>query len=298
MNDRKPGPEHGLTRENLLSTFPAALCRDISIAVLAEGTAELLARRPAEIDRLRIYPVIDRLPEDLLDILAYDFKVDWYNPDYTVGEKRRTLKDSWRVHKLLGTKAAVETAIRAIFPDSTVEEWFTYGGEAYHFRLRINATEGAGDAAKRRKVLAGVEYYKSLRSHSDGVTYLMRPRPVRILAGGAALGSLRREAAPPVVLAAGPAKGAACVPAGGGIAGLYGRAEARLPMPDMPRHGGRGQAAAGGACVWKTRRMTAYAAVPAAVIPVRTTLRAGASAGLAGMYQKMTRRIPIYGTLE
>lgn len=77
-----------------------------------------------------LYTRIDEMPEFLLDILAYDFKIDWWDPNYAIEEKRQTLKDSWYVHRHLGTKAAVETAISAIFKDSRVEEWFEYGGLA------------------------------------------------------------------------------------------------------------------------------------------------------------------------
>ena len=65
---------HGLTRENLVATLPPALQKDPSAVALAEAMADLLAQRPEEIEQLRIYPVIDRLDERLLDILAYDFK--------------------------------------------------------------------------------------------------------------------------------------------------------------------------------------------------------------------------------
>ena len=71
---------HGLTKENLLFTFPVSLRENQSIAALGNVMAEALARRPEEIDRLRIYPAIDQLDERLLDILAYDFKVDWWDP--------------------------------------------------------------------------------------------------------------------------------------------------------------------------------------------------------------------------
>ncbi len=132
--------KHGLTKENLVVTLPPALRTDPSVVALAEALSELLAARPAEIERLRIYPAIDTLEEPLLDILARDFKVDWWDPEYSLEEKRRTLKDSWRVHRLLGTRAAVETAISAIYPHTQVLEWFEYGGEPYHFRLDIDIT--------------------------------------------------------------------------------------------------------------------------------------------------------------
>ena len=80
---------HGLTKENLLFTFPAGLRENPSIAALGDVTMEALAKRPAEIAPLSIYPRIDELPEVLLDILAYDFKVDWWDRNYSIEEKRR-----------------------------------------------------------------------------------------------------------------------------------------------------------------------------------------------------------------
>ena len=55
MNNREPGADHGLTKENLVATLPVALQKDPSVVALAEAIAELLARRPEEIDRLENY---------------------------------------------------------------------------------------------------------------------------------------------------------------------------------------------------------------------------------------------------
>ena len=168
--------EHGLTQENLLRSLPASLSGDPKMLALAESISELLAQRREEIEQLAIYPNMDQLSEDLLDILSHDFKVDWWDGDYSLEEKRRTLSTSWQVHKTLGTKAAVETAIRAIYPHTHVREWFDYGGEPYHFRLEINITDDEADSAKQRGVLKRLQYYKNLRSHLDGVTYFLQSR--------------------------------------------------------------------------------------------------------------------------
>ena len=177
---------HGLIRETLVATLPAALQKDPSAVALAEAMADLLAQRRSEIEQLRIYPVIDRLDEQLLDILAYDFKVDWWDADYSLEEKRRTLKDSWRVHKVLGTKAAVETALRAIYPKAQVQEWFEYGGEPYRFKLDINLTGELSDAARPWRVLERVNYYKSLRSHLDSIEFTIDMGAAILYAGGSA----------------------------------------------------------------------------------------------------------------
>ncbi len=184
--------KHALTRENLVATLPPALQKDPSAVALAEAMADLLARRPEEIKQLRIYPVIDRLDERLLDILAYDFKVDWWDADYSLEEKRRTLKDSWRVHKTLGTKAAVEMVISAIYPHTKVLEWWEYGGEPYHFRLRINSTDDSIHSEKQRRVLERLNYYKPLRSHLDKINYFMTPAQAEASVGGAVQGQYMR----------------------------------------------------------------------------------------------------------
>ena len=146
---------HGITKENLLASLPAVLANDDNMAALASAVAEVLAARVGEIERVSIYSQIDRLPNELLDILANDFKVDWWDANYTLEEKRRTLKDSWNVHRRLGTKAAVVLAISAIYPDTQVSEWWEYGGKPYHFKLLIDA----------------VAFYKNLRSVLDEVEY-------------------------------------------------------------------------------------------------------------------------------
>lgn len=177
---------YGLTVENLLRALPEVLRNDGNMAALATAVAQVLAARPEEIRQLSIYPRIDELPEGLLDILAYDFKVDWWDGDYTLEEKRQTLKDSWRVHRMLGTKAAVEAAISAIYPNTVVEEWFEYGGEPYHFRLQIDASNKDIGSIRHKRVLERVNYYKNLRSHLDGIRYVVYPEGVATAYAGSA----------------------------------------------------------------------------------------------------------------
>lgn len=175
---------HGLTKENLLRTFPVGLRENPSISALGDVTMEALAKRPTEIGLLSLYPRIDELPEALLDILAYDFKVDWWDPEYSLEEKRRIFKESWYVHKHLGTRAAVETALRAIYPRAEVQEWFQYGGKPYFFRLNIDLTGELSDAARPWRVMERVNFYKSLRSHVDEIVFTFILPPATLHAGG------------------------------------------------------------------------------------------------------------------
>lgn len=178
--------DHRITVENLMRVFPMAFVEDDRLQALGKAIAEELVRRRAEAKLGILYANIDELPEDVLDILAYDFKVDWWDRSYTLEEKRRTLKDSWKVHRMMGTKAAVEMAISAIYPSTTVEEWFTYDGKPYHFKLTIDARYTRTDIAQHEKVLNRVNYYKNLRSHLECIEYVTRFDPMALHIGGGA----------------------------------------------------------------------------------------------------------------
>lgn len=173
----------------LFASFPLALRADRRLAAAGLVLAEAMAIRWRETEEGSFYAHIDRLDEPMLDALAFDFKVDWWDETYTLDEKRRTLKDSWRVHRMLGTKAAVETAIRAIYPETEAREWFEYGGEPFHFRLYIDLSDVMGDETRPWHVMDRVNFYKSLRSHLDDIQFTMEAKQPAVLHLGTAMGS-------------------------------------------------------------------------------------------------------------
>jgi len=168
--------EYGINAENLLRSVPDALKTGEVMSAIVSLSAGALASRLDEIEGMKIYTRIDELPEALLDILAYDFRVDWWDPNYSIEEKRQTLKDSWGVHRKLGTKAAVVRAISAIFKDTELIEWFEYGGPPYQFKLLIDATYENADPVKYQRVLDRLDYYKNLRSSPFLVEYTAYPQ--------------------------------------------------------------------------------------------------------------------------
>jgi phage tail P2-like protein len=151
--------------------LPDVLKKDPSILAIAKAVASELALLAEETRKANVYAAIDELPETVLDALSYDFKIDWWDASLTLDEKRATLKSSWDVHRHLGTAAAVEKALGAIYPDTIVDEWFEYGGDPYHFKLRIPVDYTALDSTKHTRVLSLVSFYKNLRSVLDEIEY-------------------------------------------------------------------------------------------------------------------------------
>lgn len=130
--------------DNFMNNLPFPIQKDEHLNQLAEVAARaFLALVPATEDPA-IYSKIEELDEELLDILAEDLKVDWYDPNYNLEVKRRLIASNWYIHKRLGTPLAVTRLLSDIYPGSTVEEWYEYGGTPYHFRVWLTGTYQAG----------------------------------------------------------------------------------------------------------------------------------------------------------
>lgn len=153
--------------------LPEALKRDPKMKAFAQVLTQQLLEASGEIDDVLIYSRIDELPEELVDILAYDMHVDWYDYSYPLVAKRDILKSSVKVHKKMGTKYAIEKALGGIYPKSEIEEWFEYEGKPHHFRIICDVT-GDRITASYKEIVNAVKMYKRLSSHMEEVTYQCR----------------------------------------------------------------------------------------------------------------------------
>lgn len=165
-----------LTSADFTHSLPPPLKNDPNMLAIARAVAEQLRQTAQQIRKNVIYARIDELDEQTLDVLAYDLHVDWYDYSYPVEVKRQTIKDSVKIHRKLGTKYAVETALGAVFPGTTVKEWFEYGGDPFMFKVIIGATDSGVSADKQAAVLERVRFYKNIRSHLEAISYQIEKR--------------------------------------------------------------------------------------------------------------------------
>ncbi len=155
---------------DLTRALPPRLKQDETMLALANVIAGELQKNAANARLATIYARIDELDEDILDILAYDFHVDWYNYNDPVNAKRAVIKSSVKVHKRLGTKYAVETALGALHPGTYIEEWFQYGGDPHYFRVVLDVTHSRV-AASYSRLIKEINYYKRLTSKLESLVY-------------------------------------------------------------------------------------------------------------------------------
>ena len=163
--------------QTFMDSLPTSILEDEHLRNLAEVAARVMLKVYETRWKPALYSRIDDMDEAVLDILASDLKVDWYDYDASVDVKRRQIKDSWYVHKHMGTKKAVETAVSDVWPISVVEEWFEYEGDPYHFRVALGADESTEDnPIYVDTVLSKVKLFKPARAVMDDGEPIIRVR--------------------------------------------------------------------------------------------------------------------------
>ena len=176
---RSPGRD--IYSVNFADYLPETLKRDPKMKALAAAVTEQMLGVSGEIDNVLIYSRIDELPEELIDILAFDMHVDWYDYSYPLAAKRDILKNSVKVHKKMGTKYAVETALGNVYGKVGISEWFHYGGKPYFFKINIDTSLKGFSENDYLDIVEKVIFYKTLPSHCDGIY-------IRIDSSSAAMG--------------------------------------------------------------------------------------------------------------
>lgn len=91
------------------------------------------------ISRLYIWADLEKVDDDKLDFLAVEQRVLFYNTNLEPDVKRKLILNSIYWYMKLGTRQAMEEMIDIVFgnENTSVEEWYTYSGEPYHFRIAV-----------------------------------------------------------------------------------------------------------------------------------------------------------------
>lgn len=150
--------------------IPQAIRNDTQVQAMSAAVTPQLQDVSQKIEECIILARLDELPETVVDLLAWQYHVDFYENGLTLNEKRRLVKTSIDVHRHKGTPYAVQTVVSAILENAKVEEWFEYGGDPYHFRVKLitGPMTGAETIAKLTKA---INMTKNARSWLDGVEF-------------------------------------------------------------------------------------------------------------------------------
>ena len=157
----------------LKSILPSSLSSDPKTVAMADAISSLSQKLASDIALVLLLPRIDTMPENIVDYLAWQYHVDFYQADLSLDAKRKLVKNSTIWHRHKGTKWAVEQVVSTVFEHPAhVEEWFEYGGDPYKFKITASGFENI------QQLVSAIKTVKNTRSHLDSINVDVNPKTI------------------------------------------------------------------------------------------------------------------------
>lgn len=120
-----------------LDLIPEALRKEPEIQAASFALHETAKMLLDKVDRSMVYAGIDILPEEIVDLLAEEFRAQYYDGSMNLQKKREAVKKAMQWYKKAGTLSAVDELVEFMYGEHKVHEWFQYDGQPYTFRVEI-----------------------------------------------------------------------------------------------------------------------------------------------------------------
>lgn len=85
------------------------------------------------------------------------------------GDRRSIIKGSFDAHRHKGTLYGVRRAIESVGLNCTIQEWWQYGGDPYHFRITLDVFSSEVSAENLALLDGYIQEYKNVRSVLDPI---------------------------------------------------------------------------------------------------------------------------------
>lgn len=155
---------------NLLDILPQNLCNDPTITAVAQSLDAELQQVALEANLVLLLARLDDLPEKIVDELAWQYHVDFYDYELPIEQKRNLIRQSYLWHRKKGTPWAVKQVVSTILEGAEITENWEYGGQPYRFK--VNLIKGSIPTTKELENLyKAVKATKNTRSWLDGVNF-------------------------------------------------------------------------------------------------------------------------------
>lgn len=152
---------------NITDILPEALAEDPRVQALGYALSCGIQRLIGYCQNIGIYNSIDTLPEQVLDLLAVELNTQYYDDTMNIEIKRSLVKNTMNWYMHTGTAAAVQEMIESVFGSGDILEWFKYGGDPYHFKVRTYNVSATDEMLQQAEML--VRSIQNARSHLEEV---------------------------------------------------------------------------------------------------------------------------------
>lgn len=170
-----------LEQVRFVDILPPNLRADETVFAAASALDQELNELTTKIPLVNLMYTIDQQDEAVVDELAWEFHVDFYDQSLQLEKKRALVKNSPLWHRIKGTPAAVEEVVTAAFDDSKVLEWFEYDGTPYRFK--VVTKDSMPDGETLETLHRAIHSVKNTRSRLDSIAF-ERQEKLHLYVGG------------------------------------------------------------------------------------------------------------------
>ncbi|OBZ08934.1 phage tail protein I [Bacillus sp. FJAT-27264] len=167
---------------SLRDILPPSIANDPTVAAAASALDAELQATTALISQLDIYGRSEEWTSEETDELAWEYHIDYYDPDLPLEQRRQLVVNAIPFHRRKATPSAVEDLITILFGSGKVEEWFEYGGAPYHFQVATDNPDVT--TARAQEFIQAVESVKRLSAVLDRVV-ISQTEDLNLYFGGA-----------------------------------------------------------------------------------------------------------------
>ncbi len=155
-----------------LKLMPEVFRSDEQVEAMSYAFGQTIRMLLGKIDSAAVYAGIDILPEQIVDLLAEEFRAQYYDTSLPVTEKRKAVKKALLWHSRSGTVSAVRELTDLVWRSESaqVQEWFEYGAAPYLFRVMLETDMGI-EEDKIEDFIAALWKVKNTRSHLEAIAF-------------------------------------------------------------------------------------------------------------------------------
>jgi phage tail P2-like protein len=154
----------------LLELLPENLRSDPDIIAASQGVDSEFQALAGSIKNCLTIADIDNASSDVVDNLAGEINVDFYDQTLSLAKRRELVKNGYLYKYRKGTAYAVKQIVTDAFDQTTVKEWFDYDGEPFCFK--ITTETNLPSESKIAEVVQAVNSVKNVRSKLECIEAL------------------------------------------------------------------------------------------------------------------------------
>ena len=136
---------------------------------LFEIIVEELYEAAVEVPMLHLMANLEKQSDDVLDHLAWQFHVDFYDAKFERHKKIAVIRNAYQSHKYKGTPYALDLVFDSLGLDGHITEWFEDDVNPYTFKANINVFDVGINENTYKMFERLIRHYKNVRSSFDQI---------------------------------------------------------------------------------------------------------------------------------